>query len=174
MIPKIRNILYATDLSKNSAFAFRYAVKAAEQNDAKIHILHVLEKLTPSEEAIVLVHSFLPHEELESIREEKRHELVERINKRLSEFAGRELEDNPEALKRVASTLVIYGDPTEEILKKADELNCDLIVMGTHGKGLISHTFLGSVSEKVLHRTRKPVFIVPIPRGDIDISFRDI
>ena len=174
MIPNIRNILYATDLTKNSAFAFRYAVKAADQNDAKIHILHVLEKLTPSEEAIFTVHSFLPHEELDKIRQEKRQELVERINQRLSEFAKRELQDNPEALKRVASILVSDGDPVEGILKKAEDLSCDLIVMGTHGKGLISHTFLGSVSEKVLHRTRKPVFIVPIPKEDIDLSFTHI
>lgn len=175
MIPQIRNILYATDLTKNSAFAFRYAVKAAEQNDAKIHILHVLQKLTPSEEAnVALWYPSLSHPQLEKIRQEKKKELVDRINKRLSEFARRELQDNPEVLNRLSSVLVIDGDPAEEILKKADELKCDLIVMGTHGKGLISHTFLGSVSEKVLHRTRKPVFVVPIPKEDTDLSFRDI
>ena len=43
MIPKINNILYTTDLSKNSAYAFRYAVNSAEHHEAKIHILHVLE-----------------------------------------------------------------------------------------------------------------------------------
>jgi len=43
MIPRIRNILYATDLSKNSAYAFRYAFNSAEHHKAKIHILHVLE-----------------------------------------------------------------------------------------------------------------------------------
>ncbi len=48
MIPNIRNILYATDLTKNSAYAFRYAVNSAQKHDAKIHILHVLEKLSPS------------------------------------------------------------------------------------------------------------------------------
>jgi len=175
MIPEIRNILYATDLTKNSAFAFRYAVNAADQNDAKIHILHVLEKLTPSEEANLAVwYPSLSHPQLEKIRQEKKKELVERINKRLTEFARREFQDNPEALKRVASILVIDGDPAEEILKKAEELKCDLIVMGTHGKGLVSHTFLGSVSEKVLHRARKPVFIVPIPKENINLSFLDI
>jgi len=74
----------------------------------------------------------------------------------------------------VASILVVDGDPADEILKKADELNCDVIIMGTHGKGLLSHTFLGNVSEKVLHRTRKPVFIIPITKGNIDITFTDI
>lgn len=87
MIPNIRNILYATDLTKNSAYAFRYAVNSAQKHDAKIHILHVLEKLSPSEEANLSVWYPLSHEQLEKIREEKKKELVERINKRLSEFA---------------------------------------------------------------------------------------
>ncbi len=43
MIPKIKNILYTTDLSKNSAYAFRYAVNSAGHHGADIHILHVLE-----------------------------------------------------------------------------------------------------------------------------------
>lgn len=176
MIPNIRNILYATDLTKNSAYAFRYAVNSAQKHDAKIHILHVLEKLSPSEEAnmAVYVYSYLPHLQLEKIRQEKKVELIDQINKRLSEFTKQELKDDSEMLKRMASILVVDGDPAYEILKKSDELNCDVIIMGTHGKGLLSHTFLGSVSEKVLHRTRKPVFIIPIPEENVDIPLIDI
>jgi nucleotide-binding universal stress UspA family protein len=48
-------------------------------------------------------------------------------------------------------------------LNIADEEHCDAIVLGTHGKGFLAHTFLGSVSSAVLHRTRKPVFIIPLP-----------
>ena len=64
----------------------------------------------------------------------------------------------------------------EEILRKADELDCDVIIMRTHGKGIISHTFLGSVAEKVLRRVGNPVFIIPSPRGETDTHstiFRD-
>jgi nucleotide-binding universal stress UspA family protein len=55
-----------------------------------------------------------------------------------------------------------------------DELNCDVLIMGSHGRGIISHAFLGSVAEKVLHRIKKPVFFIPIPKEDMDITFRDI
>jgi len=41
MSSQIKTILYATDLSKNSAFAFRYAVDMAKTHDARIVILHV-------------------------------------------------------------------------------------------------------------------------------------
>jgi len=49
-----------------------------------------------------------------------------------------------------------------------------VIIMGTHGKGIIRHTFLGSVAERVLRRVRKPVFIIPLPKGETDITFHDI
>jgi nucleotide-binding universal stress UspA family protein len=58
------------------------------------------------------------------------------------------------------------GDPVEEILKAVDEEGCDVIVLGTHGKGFLEQTFLGSVSSSVLLRTRKPVFVIPLPSED--------
>jgi nucleotide-binding universal stress UspA family protein len=46
-----------------------------------------------------------------------------------------------------------------------------VIVLGTHGKGFLAHTFLGSVSKAVLHRTRKPVFIIPLPSEKLPIEW---
>jgi len=46
--------------------------------------------------------------------------------------------------------------------------------MGTHGKGIISHTFLGSVAERVLRRIRKPVFIIPLPKGEANINIPEM
>ena len=51
---------------------------------------------------------------------------------------------------------------SEEILRKTNELKCDTIVLGAHGKGFIENTFLGSTAKRVLRRTRCPVYIVPI------------
>jgi nucleotide-binding universal stress UspA family protein len=45
MIPQIKKILYATDLSKNSAYAFLYATDLARSHDARIIILHAIEPL---------------------------------------------------------------------------------------------------------------------------------
>ncbi len=49
-----------------------------------------------------------------------------------------------------------------------------MVILGTHGKGLIRHAFLGSVSERVLHRIRKPVFIIPLPEGETDTTLGEI
>jgi nucleotide-binding universal stress UspA family protein len=172
MIPTIKDILYATDLSKNSAFAFRYAVHLAERHDARIRILHVIETFPPATEG--LLSFILSDERIRKIRTESTESLTKRIKERLNQFAERELKDAPERLKRVTSISVVFGDPANEILQKVDELQCDLVIMGTHGKGIIGHTFLGSVSEKVLHRTSKPVFVIPLPRGETDITLGEI
>ena len=46
MIPKIKKILYATDLSKNSEYAFYYAVDMAKRHDAEIVFLHAIEPIS--------------------------------------------------------------------------------------------------------------------------------
>lgn len=170
-IPRIQKILYATDLSKNSAFAFRYAVNSARKHDASIHILHVVDS-RPLAESYLLIHTDAAR--LSEIRQETREELTAKIEARLQEFAKRKLKDDPETLKRVASIQIVFGDPAEEILKIAATMQCDIVVMGTHGKGVISHAFLGSVAEKVLHRIGIPVYIIPIPKEDTDITLGEI
>ena len=67
MMPEIQKILYATDLSDNSAYAFRYAINSAKRHDAKIIILHVLEAL-PSY-AQTMVQYYLDEEQQKKISE---------------------------------------------------------------------------------------------------------
>ena len=172
MIPEIQKILYTTDLSDNSAYAFRYAINSAKKHDAKIIILHVLEELPSNIEALVA--SYIDYDQQKKISEENIAHTMDRISKRLKIFCDKELKDDPECADRVLSIEVCEGFPAEEILRKADELNCDAIIMGTHGKGIIGHTFLGSVTKRVLRRVRKPVFIIPLPKGEADITFHDI
>ena len=51
----------------------------------------------------------------------------------------------------------------EEILKQSQERNCDLIVMGTHGHGVIEEAIIGSTARKVLRRSKTPVLVVRLP-----------
>ena len=160
MIPKIKRILYATDLSKNSMHAFRYAVIAARNHDAQIYILHVQERI-PSADDVLLRDSGLG-KRLKKLYETEREAAAEKIKKRLEEICRQELKDKPGGLKRV-TIQVVDGNPAAAILQKAKELEVDLVVMGTHSKGALAHVFLGSVATKVLHRIKTPVFIIPIP-----------
>lgn len=172
MIPRIKGILYATDLSKNSAYAFRYAVNSAQKHDAKIHILHVMERMTPATEG--LISQYIGEDKLTRMRQESQEYMVGKIKERLRLFAERELKNDPQTLKQVVSIEVAHGDPAAEILQKAEDLGADIVILGSHGKGVIRHAFLGSVSEEVLHRIRKPVFVIPLPEGETDITLGEI
>jgi nucleotide-binding universal stress UspA family protein len=70
-----------------------------------------------------------------------------------------------------AKIVVSLGHPVEEILKAADEESCDAIVLGTHGKGFLRQTFLGSVAGSVMERTRKSVFVIPLPSEKTNIDW---
>ncbi len=155
MIPLIKKILFATDLSENSFHAFQYAVDLAQSHDAKIIVLHAVEPI-PKEVRFVSM--------LNRIEEKERTEMPEQIHKLVQEFCQKaEAKMGPPCVVLVSKTLVPRGHPPEEILNAADAESCDVIVLGTHGKGFLANTFLGSVSHAVLQRARKPVFVIPLP-----------
>jgi nucleotide-binding universal stress UspA family protein len=171
MMPQIKRILYTTDLSPNSIFVLRYAINSAKKHGAKLVILHVLEMLSPTTMAIAM--TYLDADNTLSISKEKVSYAKERILKRLQTVCADELNSNPDAEEIVDSIEVVQGYPADEILAKADALNCDIICMGTHGKGFLKHSYFGSTAKKVLSRSRKPVFIVPLPKGETDLTIHD-
>ncbi len=156
MIPHIKKILYSTDLSKNSSYAFLYAIDMAKRHDATIIILHAIEP-TP---AYVEHYGGMKDE----FKKKQHQEIIKSIRKQIRGFCKKaEAQIGSPCVELVSKILVPVGHPPEEILNAADKEGCDVIVIGTHGKGFLAHTFLGSVSNAVLHRTRKPVFTVPLP-----------
>jgi nucleotide-binding universal stress UspA family protein len=157
MVPEIKKILYATDLSKNSSYAFYHAINLARRFDAMITILHAIEPIPVYVEAYVVSVA-------EKIEKEDREKTVAHIRNLLQEFCKKvESQTGAPCLVLVSNILIRVGHPVEEILKAADEEGCDTIVLGSHGKGFLKQAFLGSVSSGVLHRSKKPVFIIPIP-----------
>jgi nucleotide-binding universal stress UspA family protein len=79
MIPQIKKILYATDLSRNSSYAFRYATDLARKYDAKIVILHAVESVPP----YINVYSGV----LVDLKEKGQAEMVEEIKGHLQDFS---------------------------------------------------------------------------------------
>jgi nucleotide-binding universal stress UspA family protein len=172
MIPQINKILYATDLSKNSSYAFFYAVDMAKRHKARIVILH-------SVESVRHIYADGMADRLEKVlqraKKEERETDLEEIKKYIQEFCKKaENQIGFPCIEMVSKILVPIGHPVEEILKTADEESCDVIILGTHGKGFLRQTFLGSVAEDVLKRTRKPVFIIPLPSEKADIDWDKI
>ena len=127
MIPNIQKILYATDLSSNSVYALRYAINSAIKHDADIIILHVFEKVDPASNA--WLDPFLYEERHQEIYNERITETKALIKKRLKAIRENEFKKNPELEDRTISIEICEGFPAEEILSKAEELNCDAIIL---------------------------------------------
>lgn len=167
MIQQIKKILYATDLSKNSSYALLYATDMAKRHNARIVILHAIEPIPPYAE----VYTGMTDE----MKRKQQEETVEEIKKHLQDFCKKaEAQIGPPCVELISNILVRVGYPPVEILNTADKEGCDVIVLGTHGKGFLAHTFLGSVSSSVLHRTRKPVFVIPLPSEKTTIDWDGI
>ncbi len=171
MIPQIKRILYTTDLSPNSGYLLRYAVESAKKHGAELIVLHVIEELSPATKSIISF--YLEDEKSVTISKEKMAYAKKRIHKRLQAWCKKELNNDPEAEGLFNSIEVVEGYPADEILRKADEFNCDVIFMGTHSKSFLKHAYFGSTAKKVLRRVRKPVFILPLPEGETDITIND-
>lgn len=65
-----------------------------------------------------------------------------------------------------ASALLVHGKTVDTILSQATDLDIDLIVVGSHGHGAMYQLLVGSITEGVLHRSNKPVLIIPTHERD--------
>jgi len=160
MLPNYSDILVATDLSQSAVNAFKHAVMMARRNKARIHLLHVIPEVDSAMRSYIS--ALMTEGSLDQF--ESRNEEVARqeIQRRLKKFAEDELANHPEDMERITTIDVVHGHPVVKILEMADRLNVDVIVMGSHGKGLIEQAFLGSTTEKVLRKSKRPVFVIPI------------
>jgi nucleotide-binding universal stress UspA family protein len=160
MLPEVRMILYCTDLSKSSTVAFEQAVYLAKKTGAKIHILHIVEKL--SNDAKITFQTYvMDSNSRRNMFKERLHNAEKKLMERQDSFWGNLHKDDVEVRKQIKSVQVVEAYPAESILTISKELSVDLIVMGAHEKGLF-HTFLGSVAKSVLSRSRIPMMIVPL------------
>jgi universal stress protein A len=135
---KFKKILFATDFSAASQAAFEYASALARDAGALLLIVHVEEP--PAAFAageMLVIQSDVPSPELRRMLET----LV------------------PQGGVRHEHHLAI-GPPADEIVRLAEELQADLIVVGTHGRQGFSRLLTGSVAELVLRRAQCPVLAV--------------
>lgn len=161
MLPKINDILFATDLSQNADYALRYALSTAHAHAAKVHVLHVAEPL--SQDATVTMRMFMRDEMSRSEAIDARFASIKQaLKENQKAFVAALSSEEKQAYSAVVSVELVGGHPAETILKRAKELNCQLIVMATHEQST-GHTFLGTVAKRVLRRSVIPALVVPHP-----------
>jgi nucleotide-binding universal stress UspA family protein len=141
----MKNILIPVDLSEVTEKSIKEGIKLARAMGSRLHILHVIDRnilimpCFPGEPVYVPEH-FIKHQDNDM-------------------FPG----IYEEMLKKESirhDVKIKEGSPELEILTMADDIDADLIIMGSHGHGAIYHLLLGSVSENVLKSAKCPVMLV--------------
>ncbi|QIB74984.1 universal stress protein [Halogeometricum borinquense] len=146
-----QRILVPTDGSPGSERVLEHAVELASVHGATVHALYVINSGSfaglPMESSWEGLDEML-HEDAEAAIADVRA-IAERSNVQVE-------------------TSIVEGTPSREIVRLAERGGCDLIVMGTHGRGGIDRLLLGSVAEKVVRASMVPVLTVRVGEEDTE------
>lgn len=151
MLP-LGTVLHPTDFSENSEYAFRVACGLARDYKARLVLLHVM-----APPMVIYAGGPVPAETWPSIDE---------VQEKLRELQG-------QAHRVRVETQIMEGDPVDMILRAAEEIVCDVIVMCTHGRTGLGRLLMGSVAEAVIRNAPCPVLSVkpaPMRRKAIEDS----
>lgn len=162
MIPKIKKILYATDLSESARHAFGYAADLAVKYEATLTILYVMENLNYTSE--VQVSEMVGPEIWENLKRQKQEYLTQKIQARVENFCKEmsALYDSCQFLDQ--NIRIEKGSPQEVILETSRQMGADLIVMGTHGYNMLKDAILGGTARKVVRNSEVPVMVIRLPK----------
>ena len=139
-------LLAALDLSTTTPALLREARAWARRLSAELYLIHVAEPdpdfvgYGPGPESVRLAvaHKFQrAHQQIESAAQELRKEGVD------------------------TTALLLQGATAESILREADKLSVDAILMGTRARGALHDMVVGSVSKQVLQKSTRPVLLIP-------------
>ncbi|QJQ95772.1 MULTISPECIES: universal stress protein [Halomonadaceae] len=142
------SVLIAVDGSENAKKALSVACKLVRGEQSKLHILHIPEALT-HETTLVWGIGAVPMESTQEVLEEAGREVIVRATDAAREMGAQQIE-----------THLARGEPARTILRQAELLGVDAIVMGSRGLGDLGGFILGSVSHKVSHSAKCTVITV--------------
>jgi nucleotide-binding universal stress UspA family protein len=148
----LKNILVATDFGEAADVALGYARALARLFDGTLHLLNVAEDVVPSMAADGYV----------GVVPALQDEVEAAARTRLEALAV----DNDPVPLPVKTVVLISAATAPAIVGYARDNAIDLIVMGTHGRGMVAHVLMGSVAERVVRTAPCPVLTVRHPERD--------
>jgi nucleotide-binding universal stress UspA family protein len=142
-----KSILVPTDFSEFSDRAVQQAADIAEQNNAKVFLLHVVDKLQQC-----AIDYCIPLETMMKVQSDSEKE------------AAKKMQEEVDKIVKAKKIEVVFdvksGTPYEEILREQQERKADLIVIASHGRTGILKSLIGSVAERVMREANCPVLLV--------------
>lgn len=145
---QIKTILFPTDFSQGARAAMDHAVSLAEDYNAKLVLVYVIQDISIAEWYIP---SSISAADLVA-------EMQTSAEKEMEKWAA-----EAAAKVKAVEKLVVRGVPFVEIIRTAKDKNVDMIVIGTHGRTGIDHMLFGSTAEKVVRKAHCPVLTVRLP-----------
>ena len=140
-----KKILYPTDFSEVSKKAINYIKQLKDAGTEEVVVLHVVNEKGVEAIALYASGSF--------------DELLQRVEKQAADEMEKIEADLKESGFKVKLRIEI-GTPLTDILKVEEEEGVSAIVIGSHGKSNVKEMLLGSVSEKVIRKSKNPVLVI--------------
>jgi len=147
----MKHILAAIDFSQLSTSVARQAASIAAKFSAKLTLVHIA---APDP-------GFIGYDPGPQVERDGRAGELRSEHRQLQELADLIQKDDVPA-----QALLVQGSTVEGIITQAKKLDANLIVIGSHGKGVLSSIILGSVSEGVLRQSSCPVLVIPAKAAD--------
>ena len=143
-----RTIVAAVDFSETSCEVVQAALAVARANDGgHLSLIHAVPHVVQT--------PWVVHGSGRDLEDLQRQAVTEAETQLITLAATLRLDP------RQVSVDVVVGPPAFEIVRYAGERGADLLVVGSHGRGIIRRFLLGSVAERVLREAGCPVMIVP-------------
>jgi nucleotide-binding universal stress UspA family protein len=142
----MKKLLVAVDLSEPSKEVIETALRLATALDGSIELVHVREPF---------IYEMVGQDGPSPAQEQALTTWIDQA----------QTGDRLKHARVPCVTTSLYGSPAREIVAHAEKIGADLIVVGTHGRGGLSHAVLGSVAERIVQKAKRPVLTVPVARS---------
>lgn len=139
----IKKIVLAFDSSADSEKALQWTISFAKVNKAEVHIANVIESIYTA--------SFEEAFNLTEINELSKNDIIGKTAKAEAIYKEHNI---------VSKVIILEGQPAEQIINYATEINADMIVCGTRGHGGFSALLLGSTAHKLVTYATIPVLVI--------------
>lgn len=156
----IRSILYATDLGLYASGVLQHALSLSRAYQAELHVVHAVEPLGLFAHSVL--QTYLDDHTLAALHERGLSAVMASLEQRVREGFQDELSDSLVAGASICQVRVVQGDPPLVILKEAQRLGVDLLVIGSHSDGSAFDTPLGRTAARLVQLSEVPVYLVPM------------
>lgn len=149
---KLSKVLIALDYDPTAQKIAEIGFSLAKTMGAEVVLLHVIADVTYySALEYSQVDGFQGYMDMGTFQSYNMKKMAEQFLEKMKTHLG----------DKSIKTIAVEGDFADSIIKAAKDLHVDMIILGSHSRRWLENIIMGSVTEKVLHHTTLPLFIIP-------------